>query len=70
MRNLYAGQEAIVRTGQGTMDWLQIEKGVCQVCIYCHPAYLTYMQSEMPGCVKHKQESRLPGETAITSDIQ
>ena len=70
MRNLYAGQEAIGRTGQGTMDWLQIEKGVCQGCIYCHPAYLTYMQSEMPGWVKHKQKSRLPGETAITSDIQ
>ena len=33
MRNLYAGQEAIVRTGQGTTDWFQIGKGVCQGCI-------------------------------------
>ena len=34
LRNLYAGQEAIVRTGYGTTDWFQIEKGVCQgVCI-------------------------------------
>ena len=33
MRNLYAGQEATVRTGHGTTDWLQIEKGVCQGCI-------------------------------------
>ena len=33
MRNLYAGQEAIVRTGHGTTDWFQIEKGVCQGCI-------------------------------------
>ena len=33
MRNLYAGQEATVRTGHGTTDWLQIGKGVCQVCI-------------------------------------
>ena len=41
--------------------------------VYCHPAYLTYMQStswEMLGWMKHKQESRLPGETSITSDTQ
>ena len=43
LRNLYAGQEAIVRTGHGTMDWSQIRKGVRQDC--CHPAYLTSMQS-------------------------
>ena len=39
--------------------------------VYCHPAYLTYMQStswEMPGWIKHKLESRLPGEISITSD--
>ena len=42
--NLYAGQEATVRTGQGTTDWFQIGKGVCKD-VYCHPAYLTYMQS-------------------------
>ena len=37
--------------------------------VYCHPAYLTYMQSisyEMPGWIKHKLESRLPGEISIT----
>ena len=33
MRNLYAGQEATVRTGHGTTDWFQIEKGVCTGCI-------------------------------------
>ena len=33
MRNLYAGQEATVRTGHGTTDWFQIGKGVCQGCI-------------------------------------
>ena len=40
---------------------------------YCHPAYLTYMQStpwEMLGSMKHKLESRLPGEISITSDMQ
>ena len=41
--------------------------------VYCHPVYLTYMQStscEMPGWMKHKMESRLPGEIAIMSDTQ
>ena len=41
--------------------------------IYCHPAYLTYMQStscEMLGWMKHKLESRLPGEISIISDTQ
>ena len=41
--------------------------------IYCHPAYLTYMQNsscEMPDWMKHKLESRLPGEMLITSDMQ
>ena len=41
--------------------------------VYCHPAYLTYMQStswEMLGWMKHKLESRLPGEIPITSDMQ
>ena len=41
--------------------------------VYCHPAYLTYMQStscEMPGWMKHKLESRLPGEVSIASDMQ
>ena len=40
---------------------------------YCHPAYLTYMKStswEMPVWIKHKLESRLPGEISITSDMQ
>ena len=41
--------------------------------VYCHPAYLTYMQStayKMLGRMKHKLESRLPGEISITSDMQ
>ena len=44
LRNLYACQEATVRTGHGKTDWFQIGKGVCQAA-YCHPAYLTSMQS-------------------------
>ena len=41
--------------------------------VYSHPVYLTYLQStscEMPAWMKHKLESRLPGEISITSDIQ
>ena len=41
--------------------------------VYCHPAYLMYMQStscEMTGWMKHKLESRLPGEISIISDMQ
>ena len=63
LRNLYAGQEATVRTGHGTTDWFQIGKGVCQGCILS-PAYLTYMQSTSWKTLdwkKHKLESRLPG---------
>ena len=42
LRNLYAGQEATVRSGHGTTDWFQIGKGVRQGCILS-PAYLTSM---------------------------
>ena len=41
--------------------------------VYCHPAYLTHRQStscEMPGWMKHKLKSRLPGEILITSDME
>ena len=44
LRNLYAGQEATVRTGHGTTDLFQIGQGVRQG-LYCHPVYLTSMQS-------------------------
>ena len=66
LRNLYASQEATVRTGHGKPDCFQIRKRV-----YCHPAYLTHMQStscKMLGWMKDKLESRLTGEMSITSD--
>ena len=72
LRNLYVGQETTVRTGHGTTDWFQIGKGDVKG-VYCHPAYLTYMQStsfKMPGWMKHKLESRLLGEIPITSDMK
>ena len=43
-RNLCGGQEATVRTGPGTTDWFQIGKKYINA-VYCHPAYLSYMQS-------------------------
>ena len=54
--NLYAGQEATVRTRHRTIDWLKIGKEIIKA-VYCHPAYLTYMQStscEMPDWMNHK----------------
>ena len=44
LKNLYAGQEATVTAEHGTTHWFQIGKGVRQA-VYCHPAYLTFMQS-------------------------
>ena len=72
LRNLYAGQEATVRTGHGITDWFKSGKEYVKATC-CHPAYLPYMQSaycEMPGWMKHKLELRLPGEISITSDMQ
>ena len=67
--SLYAGQEAPVRIIHGTMDWFKIGKGIWKA-VYCHFAYLTSMPStscEMPGWIKLKVESRLPGEISTTS---
>ena len=72
LRNLYAGQEATVKTRYGTMNWFKIGKGVWQGCILS-PCLLTYMQStlhEIPGWMNHKLESKLLGEISTTSDMQ
>ena len=72
LRNLYAGQEGTVKTGHGTIDWFQIGKEVHQGFILS-PSYLTYTQSascKLPSWMKHKLETRLLGETSITSDMQ
>ena len=55
-----------------TMDWFKLGKEYVKA-VYCHPAYLTYMQSalcEMPGWMKHKLESRFQREISITSDME
>ena len=68
LRNLYGGQEATIRTGCGTTDWFQIRKGVCQGCILSTCLFNLYSDTsrEMLGWMKHKLESRLPGEISIT----
>ena len=72
LRNLYAGQEATLRTGHGTADWFQIGKGICKGCILSPCLFNLYAEYIMRnlGWMKHKLESRLPGEISITSDMQ
>ena len=69
LRNLYAGQEEL-----DMEQWTgsKLGKEYAKV-VYCHPAYLTYMQStssKMLGWMKHKLQSRSPGEISIISDMQ
>ena len=76
LRNLYADQEATVTTGHETTDWFQTGKGVHQGCILSpclftlHAEYIMHGLDEMLGWMKHKLESRLPGEISVTSDMQ
>ena len=71
LRNLYAGQEA---TEQDMEQRTGFKLGKEYIkAVYCHLIYLTYVHStscKMPGWMKHKLESRLPGEISITSDMQ
>ena len=72
LENLYAGQEATVRTGDETTDWFQIGKGVCQGCIFSPCLFNFYAEYIMrnAGLEEAKLESRLPGKMSITSDTQ
>ena len=72
LRNLYAGQEATVRTGHGTADWFQIGKGVHQGCILLPCLFNLCAEYIMQnaGLDEDKLVSRLPGEISITSDMQ
>ena len=54
-------------------QWIGSKLGKEYKAVYCHPAYLTSIQStscKMPGWMKHKLESRFPEEISVTSDIQ
>ena len=72
LRNLYAGQEATLELGMEQQTSSKLDKEYIKA-VYCHPAYLTYIQStsrKMPGWMKHKLDSSWPGEISITADIQ
>ena len=72
LRNLYAGQEATVRTGHGTMDWFKIEKGVCQGCILSPCLFNLYTEYILrsAGLEEAQAGIKMPGEISITSDMQ
>ena len=71
LRNLYAGQEATVRMGHGTMDWFQIGKGVQQGCLLSPCLFNSCAENIMRNARmdEFQLESRLAGETSTTSDI-
>ena len=71
LRNLYAGQEATVRTGRGTTDWFQIRKGVHQGCILSPCLFNLYAEYILrnAGLEEAQVQSRLLGEISITSDM-
>ena len=72
LRNLYAGQEAIVGTRHGTTEWFQVGKGVCQGCILLACLFILYAAYIMwnAGLDEAKLESTLPREISIISDMQ
>ena len=57
LRNLYAGQEAAVRTGHGTTDWFQIGKGVCQTCILSPHLFNFYAEYIMRNTELHEAQA-------------
>ena len=72
LRNLYAGQDATVKTGLGTTDWFQIGKEVCQGCILPPCLFNLYAEYIMRNTRldEAQLESRLTREILITSDMQ
>ena len=71
LKNVYAGQEATVRTGHGTTDWFQIGKEVSQGCIFncLFNLYAEYIIRN-DGLDEAQAGIRLPGEISITSNMQ
>ena len=72
LRNLYAGQEATVRTGHGTTDWFLIGKGVCQGCILS-PCLFNFSAEYImrnAGLEEAQAGIKIDGRNTITSDIQ
>ena len=67
LRNLYAGQEATVRTGHGTTDWFPIGKGVCQGCILSSCLFNLYAEREKIGLKFNIQKTKIMASGPITS---
>ena len=72
LRNLYAGQEATVRSGHATTDWFKIGKGVCQSCILSPCLFKLYAEYIMQNARLHEAQAelRMLEEISITSDMQ
>ena len=72
LRNLYAGQEATVRTGHGTTDWFQIGKGVRQGCILSPCLFNLYAEYILrnTGLKETQAGIKIAGEISVTSDMQ
>ena len=72
LRNLYAGQEATIRTGHGTTDWFQIGKGVHQGCILSPCLFILYAEYIMrnSGLEEAQAGIKIAKEISITSDMQ
>ena len=70
LRNLYAGQEAIVRTEHKTTDWFQIGKGVHQGCMLSPCLFNVYAEYIMRNAGLEEAQAWLQGEISITSDMQ
>ena len=70
--NVYAGQEVTVRTRHGTIDWLQIRKGVCQGCILSPCLFNLYAEYTMQNAGLEEAQAgiKIAGEISITSDMQ
>ena len=72
LRNLYADQEVIVRTGYGTTDWFQIGKGVPQGCILSPCLFNLYAECIMRNAGLNEAQAgiKIAGKISITSDMQ
>ena len=70
LRNLYAGQEATVRTGHGTTDWFQIGKEVRQSCILSPCLFNFYAEYIMQNARLGESQAGIKGEILTTSDVQ
>ena len=72
LRNLYVSQEATVRTGQGTTDWFQIGKGVCQDCMLSSCLFKLYVEYIMQnaGLDEAQDGTKIAGEISKTSTMQ